>query len=361
MIDLAIRGIGPVGAFGAGVADWREALAGIRKSNPEREEIETRQQKTTWPVFRASTESLNQRLPARRRRRLDHFSRLALLGAGLALDDAGPTGITGERTAVIVASAFGPAATTFAFLDSVIDDGDSCASPTLFSSSVHNSAAARIAMVHQLSGPNLSLTQFSRSFPMALQTAALWLEEGRADAVLCGAVDEYCNVMGYCRETCTPRKKDFIGPGYDPIHDGPAPAEGSVFFYLTRADTTDTPAYGVIKKTTLDTPAPKTDLPLVLGLATDTPRKTATLPDHQNRIMIFDHLYGTFPNASAFDLAALGVMLHDQKLYPGLQFYNGIASSKEYMIPNNAQTVLRIMASYRFFGNKSVTILLSLV
>jgi phospholipase C len=33
--------------------------------------------------------------------------------------------------------------------------------------------------------------------------------------------------------------------------------------------------------------------------------------------MIFDHLYGTFPNASAFDLAALGVMLHDQKLYPG--------------------------------------------
>ncbi len=314
MLPMAIRGIGPVGAFGAGPAAWREALAGIRESPPAPVAVESRAGKRIWPVFLAPTDALNDMLPGRARRRLDHFSRLALLGAGLALEDAGETGIPGTRTAIIVASAFGSAATTFAFLDTVIDNGDQCASPTLFSGSVHNAAAARIAMSYQLAGPSLSLTQFENSFTMALQTAGLWLAEGRVDAVLCGAVDEYCEVMGYCRQVCTPRDRDFTGPGYDPFSDGPAPAEGAVFFYLAKPGESEKSRYGVLERILQNSPPPATDQLRLWGIfPSGNPGKSANAtPAIRENIITIDHLIGTFPNPTAFDLATLCLVPGDQ-------------------------------------------------
>lgn len=172
-------------------------------------------------------------MPRRALRRVDHFSRLALLGACLALEDAGRLGPAKDRLGVIMATGYGPTRTTFAFLDSVINDGDALASPTHFSSSVHNVAAAHLSMLLNITGPCLTVSQFEMSFGSALLTARQWLLANRVDAVLLGAVDEYCDVLGYCWG------RSFSGcPGGDmrPLDfsaQTAIPGEGAAFFVLS--------------------------------------------------------------------------------------------------------------------------------
>ena len=146
----------------------------------------------------ADTNSLSQYLSKRKLRRIDHYSRMALLAAGKTIQDADPSVFVKEDTGVIVASGYGALSTTFAFLDSYIEKGDGLASPTHFSNSVHNAAAAHISIGYGLEGPSLTVSQFDMSFISALLSAAMWLEQGKVDSVLIGTADEYCDVLGYC-------------------------------------------------------------------------------------------------------------------------------------------------------------------
>ncbi len=319
MMPMAIRGIGPVGAFGAGLDEWRATLKGERKVEPELIAIETEQGACNLPVFRASTSPLKAIIKSRELRRLDHFSKLALLGALLACEDAGQTLIS-ERTGLIVASAYGASATTFSFLDSVINDGDVLASPTLFSNSVHNAAAAHIAKYLNITGPNLSLTQGHLSVPMALITAAHWLTEGRVDAVLCGAVDEYCDVLGYCwqsylnRKTTTTRKN--LNPDLKPC----GPGEGSLFFWLSRAEKTNTP-YAYLEKIEQNAPEPTNKtlndtVPLISSPNTCHNHLESRISQRKKYLQQdLSQYLGALPIITAFDLAVAATMLSDQTLY----------------------------------------------
>lgn len=319
MIPMAIRGIGPVGAFGAGLDEWRATLKGEKKVEPELIAIETDQGPYNLPVFRASTSPLKTIIKSRELRRLDHFSRLALLGACLACKNSGQT-LVGERTGLIVASAYGASATTFSFLDSVIKDGDALASPTLFSNSVHNAAAAHIAKQLNISGPNLSLTQGNLSVPMALMTAAHWLAEGRVDAVLCGAVDEYCDVLGYCWQSYLNRKITTTRKNIDPDLKPCGPGEGSLFFWLSRAEGAS-PPYGYLEKLEQNTPEPTNEtpsgtVPLIYSPVTCHDNPEPRLGQLNNHLQLdLSQLCGMLPIATAFDLATAATMLCDQALY----------------------------------------------
>lgn len=125
---------------------------------------------------------------------------MAMLAAGKALGGEDREALVPERTGIIVASGFGAAATTFAFLDSYMDKGDALAFPIHFSNSVHNAAAAHISITYNIQGPNLTVSQFDLSFISALITAQTWLEAGKADSVMVVSSDEYCRVVGYCIE-----------------------------------------------------------------------------------------------------------------------------------------------------------------
>ncbi|MCK5679398.1 beta-ketoacyl synthase chain length factor [bacterium] len=315
MIPLAINGIGPVGAFGAGMEKWHSALNGNIDVTPETTIIKTRDGVYNLPIFRASSKSLANFVKSRKLRRLDNFSRLALLGAALAAEDAEPT-IMGPRTGLIVASAHGATATTFAFLDSVINDGDALASPTLFSNSVHNAAASHIAEHFQITGPNLSLTQGADSLAMALLTAAQWLESNRIDTILCGIVDCYCDVLGYCwqsyQQQCNPENPPrTYGPG-----------EGSLFFQLSRAEANAAkPKYGYLNKIALNIAAPPTTESLIYSrTGSDTkPRSTdsKSVPEaYKNRLQIeTTTICGDLPIPASFDLAAAAIILYDRGTY----------------------------------------------
>ena len=128
--------------------------------------------------------------PARELRRLDHYTKLSLTAAALTLRRA-DIDLAGEKNfGLIVASALGPARRVCAFMDSILDDGELCASPLAFSASVHNVAATYLTMLLNLRGPALTVSQKGGSFVSALVTARSWLRAGRCVQILLGVVDE---------------------------------------------------------------------------------------------------------------------------------------------------------------------------
>lgn len=186
----------------------------------------------------ADTASLGQYLSKGKLRRIDHYSRMALLAAGKAIQDADPCVFTKEETGVIVASGYGALSTTFAFLDSYIEKGDGLASPTHFSNSVHNAAAAHISIGYGMQGPSLTVSQFDMSFISALLSAAMWLEQRNVESVLIGTTDEYCDVLGYCIHGLSKDKKKYSF------------SEGAAFF-LVKAHKAGRSKYGWFEEITM--------------------------------------------------------------------------------------------------------------
>lgn len=319
-MQIAIQGIGVVGGFGTGVAELRQALlsgSGTRSSillsncgNP-----------LEIPCFRADTSRLTEFVPLKALRRIDTFSRLALLGAYLTLEDAGvPTEGKQERLGVIIASGYGATGITFAFLDSFINDGDICASPTYFANSVHNSAAANISILLGATGPSSTVSQLHHSVPSALQTACLWLAEGRVDRVLFGAVEELSELISYAwyRQRGTANKPE-ITPLLSRVESA-IPGEGAAFLLLTRWEEVQDSYCQLDQVTTgrhlkpgfLSSPH---DL-LVLGADGRIEKGDyyARLSEKSN-VACFTSLYGSMPGSPAFDIAIAALMLKEGKTF----------------------------------------------
>lgn len=154
---------------------------------------------------------LGELLPEANLRRVPRLARLALRAA-LEIKTAVP------QEALIIISAYGSAAATFDFLDSILSDGAALASPTAFSHSVTNMSAAYLSRHLGLTGPCLSLSQ--NSFLPALEAAELLLSSGRAESVLVGAISEYSEIMDVIDKAA----------GREP----PVLSDGAVFFELAR-------------------------------------------------------------------------------------------------------------------------------
>lgn len=315
-----IGGVGVVGGFGSGVGALTRALE-AGPPTPARVPLRLEGREIEVPVFRADPTGLERFVPKRALRRVDRFSRLALLAGHLALEDAGRLEADRSRLGLVVATGYGATATTFSFLDSFLDGGDALASPTLFSNSVHNAAAASLSIQLGITGPNLTVSQFEMSVPSALLAARGWLAEGRVEAVLFGGVDEYGDVLGYCRHR-------FFGVA----DDGPDPfrpedlagqtavaGEGAAFFVLTRAG--DGPApYGRLEDLVLGRVGPE-GIPIPSGAAiffgADGHRRCgegyARLAPEGART--YARYYGSLPVGPAFDLAVAAVSARAGRLF----------------------------------------------
>lgn len=307
----AIQGIGVVGGFGAGVAALQAAL---RAGQVTPGALTVRDH--SIPAYLADLTPLDEFVPRRNLRRVDRFSQLALLGASLALRDAGRSVANCGRLGLIVASGYGPMRTTFAFLDSYLDGGDSCSSPTHFSNSVHNAAAANLAILLGIDGPNLTISQFEMSVHAAMMTACHWLRQDLVDSVLVGGVDECCEVLGYCWER-------FFG-----IPDGPLqplafdrqtaiPGEGVGFMLLDRDASAH---YGHLVGVWMgrgDVPLPKTNR-LILGADghRECGRYYLERLDQSTPIAGYAHLYGSLPIATIFDLAVAALSGKEGRHFP---------------------------------------------
>jgi 3-oxoacyl-[acyl-carrier-protein] synthase II len=313
MTRMAIKGIGVTGGFGCGVSELAAALeTGIGRVGELT--VPTAQGPRQLPAFRAQTGRLEEFLPKRTLRRVDHYSRMALLGAHLALADAGMLGSDLSRLGVVVASGYGATATTFAFLDSIIDDGDLCASPTHFANSLHNVAAANISILLGAKGPSLTVSQFEMSVGSALLSARQWLAEGRVDSLLFGAVDEVSELVGYLQHR---KRGPLPSAAASPLNfqvESSIVGEGAAFLLLTRED--EGPAYCGIDAVQTGTLRPgefSLDAGAFLLLGADGRRELGAryrelLPE-ASRVACYAPVYGSMPAGAAFDLAAAALIL----------------------------------------------------
>ena len=123
-------------------------------------------------------------------RRADDFIRLAVAtGAGLiaSLPTESPLP---EATGIFLGTTTGSLETNFRFLDTLLDDGEGQSSPTLFSHSVHNSAAGYVARLFDIRGPALTVTTGGWPFLAALVEAKAALATGQLQAALVLGVEE---------------------------------------------------------------------------------------------------------------------------------------------------------------------------
>jgi 3-oxoacyl-[acyl-carrier-protein] synthase II len=310
-----VTGIGAVGGFGCGVDAFARALSSPSPVLPGSISFPSAGTTVEMPLFRADTASLADHVAPRSLRRVDHYSRLALLGCSLALRDGALPEGERERIGLVVATGYGATGITFAFLDSFIRDGDLCASPTHFANSVHNSAAANVSILLGITGPVLTVSRFDLSFPDALATARLWLLEGTVDRVLAGAVDEFSDLLGYLWH----RTRGVPAPGgmrpFRTREETAVPGEGALFLLLSRVEG-DGPGYCTLEDVVTGRgPLPRFDGVTILGAD----GRADTGPGYAGAsagsvVAAFRPRYGSFPAAAAFDAAAAALSLSEGRL-----------------------------------------------
>lgn len=320
MTDVFVRGIGVVGGFGSGMESLSIALE-RGATVPATVTVKMADREREMAVFLADTSRLEEFVPKRSLRRIDHYSRLALLGAHLALHDAGMSNLDPANLGIVVASGYGATRTTFAFLDSFIAGNDAYSSPTHFSGSVHNAAAAYISILLGARGPCLTISQFEMSVSSALITAIQWLREGVTEKVLFGAVDEYCHVLGYCwQRFFGDRTVGSIEPFL--FHQQTAvPGEGTAFFLLSRERDSEK-CYGRITgveatwSATVEPPRPDGTL-LIIGA--DGHKECCgnyeALAAGNMETAAYTPLFGSFPTNQAMDMAVALLSTKEGKVF----------------------------------------------
>jgi 3-oxoacyl-[acyl-carrier-protein] synthase II len=200
-MNIKLNGIGMIGAFGTGYGELRAA---VENGHDYSEKITVKgiNGNVEFPYFKADTQEIINFFPARKLRRIDHFSKMSLLAACLSIKDAGfeLSEIKDKKTGLILATGHGAMNSTYAFKDSINNKGDLLASPISFSKSIHSTAMANLTSQLGIKGPNLTVSQHACSFQSALLSASVWIDEGICDFVIVGGVDEFSETLGYCIE-----------------------------------------------------------------------------------------------------------------------------------------------------------------
>jgi 3-oxoacyl-[acyl-carrier-protein] synthase II len=301
-MKACIAGAGVVGGFGCGLAALEAALCRPLAPGPIAAAAAPGSGAPDAPALMARTDLLDQFIPPRTLRRVDHYARMALLASHLAITDADMTGGLPEEAGLIVATGMGPTANTLDLQPADVALADLALSPILFSNSVQNAAAAYISMLLNLRGPCLSINQYEMSVPLAFQTAIDWLEEGRTSTVLVGGVDGFSKAL---HEASLSRR----GPADGDRGRRMPVGEGSAFFILARPETADAlqPYVHDVRVGGANHPGSvPTAGTLILHNGSGAPPGCAgPLAAHAG----FAHVYGAFPTSMGMDVAAALILL----------------------------------------------------
>ena len=131
-------------------------------------------------------------LGARRARRTDPFTQVALIAADQAVADAGlefGTDAQGHDAAVVLGTSIGGVTTLLHGADVLRDRGARRVSPLMIPMMMSNAAAGEIAIRYSLHGPAMSVTAACASSTYAIGEAARLIRTGAAGVVICGGSD----------------------------------------------------------------------------------------------------------------------------------------------------------------------------
>lgn len=350
---MNILGIGIIFAQGMGIDCYENALKQGWQNPWEVDAPYLKDKKL--PAFTVNLETAADRSLLKKTRRSDKFSKMAVLAASDTLKNSGIENINRKNIGIILATAFGAHVTTFDFLDNILDYGEASVSPTIFSNSVHNAAASYITSVFDIHGPTLTVTHFYFCFQYALQLAQTWLNEGRCEYVLVGAVDQYGDVMRYVYDQkLTPSHDGKIMPfNFSPTCQ--VPGEGAVFFLMSRENTSN--VYCKVEdirfgnENSYKLPVDVNIIDTDGMLADESVYKASISPDVPTAA--YSPLFGSMMIGSAFNCAAGALMLKNQVCYANPVQYNphgiNILNTTRH---SNIELIQCIR--YNYYGEKAV-------
>ncbi len=194
--QIAITGLGAVGAAGVGIAAALEAVQQRRCClQPVPEELANGRADYLWG--RADAFKATDFIAPLKARKLDRASQFAVAVAGQALADAGIVkgAVPAARIGIALGCGFGGIANSVEFLSGYFREGLVGLNPMLFPNTVANAPASNASIEYGLKGPNITFIQRFCSAESAILAACRFIEEGRADLMLAGGVDELTPLM----------------------------------------------------------------------------------------------------------------------------------------------------------------------
>lgn len=189
--DIAITGTAVISAAGIGSKPALEALtSGTSCLKPISEELAAGTTGHCWG--KADQFKATDFIPPLKARKLDRASQFVVATVGMALADAGIVkgAFPSDRIGIALGSGFGGIANASELLSGYYQAGVSGLSPMLFPNTVANAAASNASIEYGLQGPNITFIQRFCSAESAILAACRFIEEGRADIMLAGGVDE---------------------------------------------------------------------------------------------------------------------------------------------------------------------------
>jgi len=194
--EIVITGIGIVSACGVGKeAFWANCLGGRTGIAPVRS-FDTSAYRSH---LGAEARDFNPKdfMPPLKYRRMSRVSRLAVAASIEALQDAAleASPQSASSLGVIIGTGYGSTSQTDDFFVGMLREGPEGANPSLFPDTVPNAAASQISIYHGWKGPNTTFSHNEVSGEQALAYAYCSLQEGRAEALLVGSVDEFSAVL----------------------------------------------------------------------------------------------------------------------------------------------------------------------
>lgn len=160
-------------------------------------------------------------------RSMDRASGLAVAAVGRLLGGAGGERLpgVGEDTGLALGTSTGSAQSMMDFTrDSLVGERPYLVDPARFPNTVMNCAAGQSAIWHGLKGPNTTIAGGRATGLLALQYALRLQKAGRAETLLCGAVEEFSTARAWLEWHATDRRDNVLG-------------EGAAVWLLERVDT----------------------------------------------------------------------------------------------------------------------------
>ncbi|AYL98030.1 beta-ketoacyl synthase N-terminal-like domain-containing protein [Mucilaginibacter celer] len=162
------------------------------------------------------------------------MSRIIKMGVAAGMDCLQQAGIDAPD-AIVTGTAYGCLEDTNTFVSKMVQQNEDALAPTAFIQSTHNTISAQIALLLQCHRYNNTFVNGGASFENALLDAMMLLNEGEANTVLAGGIDEITanshailSRMGSYRRQPTSSLSLLHCPG-----KGTMAGEGSAFFLLS--------------------------------------------------------------------------------------------------------------------------------
>ncbi len=188
---LVVTGVAAVTALGRdlqstalGLAEGRSAIAPVYPAGQE--------PRGASPAARIVSFTTEPELSKAKARRLDRGSLFAVVAAKQCLADAGwQMAGREERTGILLGTGSAGAGPLTEFERQMAVESPEAASPLLFPYTVANAPASVVALELVIKGPNVTVIQKDPAAFNALFYGRMMLADGRADALLIGAADEW--------------------------------------------------------------------------------------------------------------------------------------------------------------------------